>query len=343
MKLQIISAMGSAVLLTAGLASASAPVIGIASSQTGVTLDNAKVSGNASVFDGSTLQTEGYSRIHLNNGTRLDLSAGSRATVYSNHISLERGMGEIQNAGGFEVDTKTLKIRGAEAGSIARVKVADNNKMVYVTALNAPVNVLNRDGLLVARVAPGLPLSFIPQAAGATVFENTGCVLQKSGAAILVDETGNQVFELRGMDLRKVIGSHVKISGSIDSSAKTTAEGATQVVKVSKADITKKGGCASVATKVKATTSAAGLAAGAAGAGAAGAAGAGAAAGAAGAAGAGAAAGGAAAGAAAAGAAGAAAAAGVSGAVIAGVGAAAAAAGLGAAAATGAIGGSNSP
>jgi len=298
-----------------------------------VTLDNAKVSGNASVFDGSTLQTEGFSRIHMNNGTRLDLAAGSRATVFANHVSLEKGMSEVQSSSGFEVDTRTLMIRGAEASSIARVKVADNNKMVYVTALNGHVNVLNREGLLVARVAPGMPLSFIPQAAGASVFSNTGCVVQKGGAAIIVDETGNQIFELRGMDLRKVIGSHVQISGTIDTAAKAAA-GASQVVKVSKAVVTKKGGCASVASKVGATTTAAGLAAGAAGAGAAagGAAAAGAAAG-----GAAAGAGAAAAGAAAAGAA----AVGVSTAVVVGGVVAAAGAGLAAAVATGAIGNSS--
>lgn len=338
MRLHILSTVGSALLTSAAVLSASAPVIGIASSQGGVTLDNAKVSGNASVFDGSTLQTEGFSRIHMNNGTRLDLAAGSRATVFANHVSLENGMSEVQSSSGFEVDTRTLMIRGAEASSIARVKVADNNKMVYVTALNGHVNVLNREGLLVARVAPGMPLSFIPQAAGASVFSNTGCVVQKGGAAIIVDETGNQIFELRGMDLRKVIGSHVQISGTIDTAAKAAA-GASQVVKVSKAVVTKKGGCASVASKVGATTTAAGLAAGAAGAGAAagGAAAAGAAAG-----GAAAGAGAAAAGAAAAGAAAAGAAAvGVSTAVVVGGVVAAAGAGLAAAVATGAIGNSS--
>jgi len=333
LRLHILSTVGSALLTSAAVLSASAPVIGIASSQGGVTLDNAKVSGNASVFDGSTLQTEGFSRIHMNNGTRLDLAAGSRATVFANHVSLENGMSEVQSSSGFEVDTRTLMIRGAEASSIARVKVADNNKMVYVTALNGHVNVLNREGLLVARVAPGMPLSFIPQAAGASVFSNTGCVVQKGGAAIIVDETGNQIFELRGMDLRKVIGSHVQISGTIDTAAKAAA-GASQVVKVSKAVVTKKGGCASVASKVGATTTAAGLAAGAAGAGAAAA---GAAAG-----GAAAGAGAAAAGAAAAGAAAAGAAAvGVSTAVVVGGVVAAAGAGLAAAVATGAIGNSS--
>jgi hypothetical protein len=236
-------------------------------------------------------------------------------------MSLERGTSETQGAN-FEVSANTLKIR-SEAGGTARVKI-DGNKMVYVTALNAPVHVLNREGLLVAKVAPGLPLSFIPQAAGASVFENTGCIVEKSGTALLVDETGNQTFDLRGMDLRKVVGSQVKVSGSIDS-ATTAGAGAAQVIKVSKAVVVRKGGCNAVAAKLGASTAAAGLAAGVAGAGA----GAGAAAGAAGAAAAGAGA-----------AAGAAAGISTTALVVGGV-AAATATGLGVAAATGAIGDSS--
>jgi hypothetical protein len=251
-------------LLIAGTASASAPAIGMASAPSGITLDNSRVSGNATLFDGSTVQTEVYSRIKLNNGTRLDLGAGSKAQIFANRVALENGMSEAQSSTGYEIDTRTLKIQPSDATSIARVLVGAD-KAVLVTALNAPVNVLNRDGLLVARVAPGMPLSFMPQAGGANSFSSTGCVLQKSGAAILVDDTGNQVFELRGSDLRKAVGNKTMVTGTIDSSA-TAAGGASQVVKVTKATITSKGGCTSVATKLGATTAAVGLAAGVAGA-----------------------------------------------------------------------------
>ena len=262
---------------TASLASASAPVIGMASAQSGATLDNAKVSGNATIFEGSTLQSSGYSRIHLNNGARVDLSAGSKAQLFSNRVALEQGMSEIQSSTGYEIDAKTLRIQPSGATSVARVKV-EGDKQVFVTALNSPVNVLNKDGLLVARVNPGLPLSFLPQAGASSSFDNTGCILNKGGAAILVDQTGNQVFEVRGIDMRKAIGNVAHVTGSVDSSA-TAAGGATSVVKATKAVITKKGGCASQASKLGASTAVAGLGA-AAGAGAAAAGGAAAAAGA---------------------------------------------------------------
>ncbi len=269
-------------LLIAGTASASAPAIGMASAPSGITLDNSRVSGNATLFDGATVQTEAYARIKLNNGTRLDLGAGSKAQVFANRVALENGMSEAQSSTGYEIDTRMLKIQPSNATSIARVMIGAD-KAVLVTALNAPVNVLNREGLLVARVAPGMPLSFMPQAGSGDSFDSTGCVLQKSGAAILVDDTGTQVSELRGSDLRKAVGNKTHITGTVDSSA-TAAGGASRVVKVTKASITSKGGCTSVATKLGASTAAVGLAAGVAGATAGGAAVAGAAAGAAGAA-----------------------------------------------------------
>jgi hypothetical protein len=250
---------------------ASAPVIGMTSSQNGVTLDNSKVSGTATLFEGVTVRSEGYSRLHLNNGTRLDLAAGSKAQVFANHAALAAGMSEMQSSTGFEIDTTSLRILSSGANAIARVKI--DSGQVYVTAVNAPVNVMNSQGMLVAKVAPGLPMSFMAQGATAAgSFDTTGCVLNKGGAGLVDDETGHQVSELRGMDLRKVVGNQAHVVGSVDATA-TPAGGATQVVRVTSVTVTKKGGCSTQATALGASTAGAGLGAAAgAGAGAAGAA-----------------------------------------------------------------------
>src|ERR1019366_2409535 len=69
-------------------------VIGMTSAES-VTLDNSKVSGSATVFDGSTIKTVNFSRIQLQSGTRVGLGAGSSAQVFDNHVSLNNGMTEI--------------------------------------------------------------------------------------------------------------------------------------------------------------------------------------------------------------------------------------------------------
>lgn len=298
-------------LLAAGaltLVAANSPMIGTVSSgagQAGVYIDGAMVSSNATLFDGSVVTSTGYSRLQLNSGTRVDLSSGSSLRVFANHASLEGGGSEVSSTSGFSIDARTLRIQPAEAGSVARVRL-DGDQRVLVTAVIAPVNVWNREGVLVARVLPEMPLSFLPQAGAANAFNNTGCVVNKSNAAFFVDQTGNQVFELRssvkGVDLRKFVGKRAKVTGTLNGSL-TPATGATQVVSVSTIASADGPSCSPVAARIGATTSAAGLAAG----------------GAAGAAGAGAAAAGAAAGAAGA-------AAGVSAAVVGGVAAASAAA-----------------
>ena len=259
MTLTRLAASASLLLFAAGAAFGDTPVIGMATAQNGLRLDNAKVGGNATLFDGSTVQANSYSRIQLKNGSRLDLGTDSKARVFANRATLESGMSEIQSPSGFEIEAQTLRIRPSEASSIARVKLDSGNR-VLVTALNAPVNVWNRDGLLIARVNPGLPLSFQAQAAASDAFNSTGCVLQKAGAAIVVDQTGNQVFELRGANLRKVVGNTAYVTGTIDSSA-TPAGGASRVVKVTSATVTTKGGCDAQAAKLGAVTSASGLSA----------------------------------------------------------------------------------
>jgi len=271
----VISGLATAFALT--LSAAPSPMIGMVSTgQAGISVDGARVSGNATLFDGSVVSSSGHSRLELSSGARVDLDNGSVVRVFANHVSLEGGSSEVQSPSHFAVDARTLRIEPSEAGSIARVRL-DADQRVLVTALIAPVNVWNRDGLLVARVTPAEPLSFLPQAAGSSAFSNSGCVVNKSNAAVLVDQTGNQVFELRSsvksVDLRKFVGKHASVTGTVTAGA-TPVQGASQVVSVSAIAPATGGDCSPVAARIGATTAAAGLAAG-------GAAGAGAAAGAA--------------------------------------------------------------
>jgi hypothetical protein len=167
--------------------SSTGPIIGMTAFQNGITLDNAKVTGTATLFDGSTIQSEGFSRIHLNNGTRLDFAAGSKAQVFANHAALSTGMTEMETPSKFEIDTTALRIQSTESNSIARVKIdSKKSDRVYVTALNAPVSVLDKQGMLVAKVMPGLPMQFMPQAgggqaAGAAPPANSGSSSKNSG------------------------------------------------------------------------------------------------------------------------------------------------------------------
>ena len=69
---------------------------------------------------------------------------------------------------------------------------------MLVAAVKGPVRVFNQAGLLVANVAANTTLRFEPQAGSQDAFGISGCLLRKAGKLIVVDQTTNQIVELRG-------------------------------------------------------------------------------------------------------------------------------------------------
>ncbi len=106
--------------------------------------------------------------------------------------------------------------------------------------------------------------AFITMKADATptAFTNTGCVVNKSGTAVLVDETGNRVFELRTrgtlIDLPRYVGKRAKVSGEINPDAHAVA-GATQVVNVTAIESVSGASCSDIAARIGGLTSPAGM------------------------------------------------------------------------------------
>jgi hypothetical protein len=222
--------------------------IGNASAAGGIVVDSARASSNATVFDGSTLQSAGNARIRLSNGTRLNLTAGSNAQVFAGRLTLNTGSGEVRSSSKFEIDARSLRIQPVGSDSVANVKIESGDE-VLVTASNAPVDVRNSGGVLVARVYPSLPMNFLPQAAapsstaGAT-FNSTGCLLDAGDSVIVSDSTGNQVYDLRGkkgVNFKSNIGKNVTVAGVIDPTA-TPKPGAVKAAKGATVQVVSVGG-----------------------------------------------------------------------------------------------------
>ena len=232
--------------MTIGLA-ASGTMIGVAIAKGSFQVDSSKVSGSSTIFDGASVQTENSSsRINLNSGTRLALGPESRGKVMTARLLLEKGLGELQTRSDYQIEARTLRIAPAGESSIARVLIEGDRK-VQVAAVEGPVKVFNRIGLLVANIDPGNSLSFEPQAAPEDSFQMEGCLLKKKEKFILVDQTGNQVVELRGgTDLGQNVCNRVKVTGNAFRAA-TPVEGASQVIQVTTVAQGEAGGCLALA------------------------------------------------------------------------------------------------
>jgi hypothetical protein len=206
-------------------------VIGTVVAKGAFRMDNATVEGNATLFEGSTLETaQAASSVALSGGARLWLAASSRGKLFGDRLILEKGGTRLDQGPGFRMEALGLTIqpeRGASTGTVA-LKGAGR---VEVAALTGAFRVLNGRGQLVANVAAGSALAFEPQAGAGTATRVSGCLESRDGHYLLTDEVTNVRVEVSGAGLAGETGNRVELTGQMDPAA-TPVSGTSQLIRV---------------------------------------------------------------------------------------------------------------
>jgi hypothetical protein len=259
-----VAAMMSVIMPLAAFATP--PVIGTVVAKGSFRLDNATVTGNATLFEGATIETKNAeSRMELSSGAKVSLGAESKARFYGDHMILERGEGKLEKAENFRFEARGLTIQPETGNASARVVMLGGARL-EVAALSGSFRVLNARGLVVANVASGRSLALEPQAVD-TASRLTGTLRMAGGHYLLTDETTNVTAEVSGAGLAKEVGNRIEITGTMDPTA-TPVTDASQLIRVTEVKRLKKGAAAD--TTGAAAAGKGGAAGGAAGGGAAG-------------------------------------------------------------------------
>ena len=213
------------VLGSFSLASAGAPIIGVAVSEGSILLNDARTAGNATVFSGNTLQTQtDMSQVRLNNGAQVQIAPESRAQLFSDRVMLEKGTARISD---YSAVAHGLSVRADRYSSAA---ISTKDGAVEVAALSGNVNIFNSSGVMIAKVLPGRTLDLRPQETGtAAPSMLTGCVVRNGDSYLLTDEVSDVTVQLRGSNLRA--GQRVQVTGTVVPNA-TPAAGAAEVLQV---------------------------------------------------------------------------------------------------------------
>jgi hypothetical protein len=154
-----------------------APAIGIVTASGHFSVEGSQVWGNATLFDGATVETSAASsELALRNGVKVQLGAGSRARIWQNRLVLEKGIAQLAAPGSFEV------------------------------------RVLNNANLIRAPYKGSVAMQ---AAQGQTV--HTGCIVYKDGRFLLQDQSTQEVIELSGPDLASNVGNRVDARGAASS------------------------------------------------------------------------------------------------------------------------------
>jgi hypothetical protein len=208
-----------------GMAAAATPAIGVALSEGTIVVNDAQTPGNATVFNGTTLQTQrSSSQVRLKDGAQVRFDLDSRGTLFSDHVDLQQGSAKISD---YSANALGLSVR-ASGDSSANVTM--KGKVVEVAALTGNVQVFNAAGMNVANLVPGRALDLRPQDAGAKAPSSlTGCAVKSGSNTLLTDETSNVTAQLRGGSVKA--GTRVQVTGTLVPNA-TAASPATQVIAV---------------------------------------------------------------------------------------------------------------
>ncbi len=224
---------------------AAAPVIGTVVAKGSFRLDNATVHGNATLFEGASVETTAAtSSMELISGARLSLAPASKGKFYGDKVVLEKGSSEVERAGGLKIEARGLMIQPETGRASARILLTGSNR-VDVEAVTGSFRVLNSRGILVANLAAGRALDLDPEPQQPAQTKLTGCLAFRNGHYVITDETTNVTVELGGLGLDKEKGNRVELIGAMDPTM-TPVSDASQFVRVANVKHLAKG-CAGTA------------------------------------------------------------------------------------------------
>jgi hypothetical protein len=165
--------------------------IGTVSARGDMRVDNYAVKGNATLFNGSVVETgQASAELRLSKGTKITLSSSSRGTLYSDHLVLQQGETELAASSPFQLEANgVVRVTATAPNSRGIVSIRPGNT-VEVASLNGSFGVTNEHGVLVANIHPGRVVSFAMQAPGAsqTAFSGVGLVSFENGTYYLTTD-----------------------------------------------------------------------------------------------------------------------------------------------------------
>jgi hypothetical protein len=211
--------------------------IGTVSARGDMRVDGYTVSGNGTLFDGTTVETgQASATLRLNSGTEITLSTNSHGVVYSNHLVLLQGKSQLRTSNSsFLLEADGLRVAPGGPNTLGVVALSPA-KTVDVAAVTGELRIVNNVGLPLYRVSTGAAFSFPSaqdqQPAGATsgapLKEIEGDMSAENGNYYVTDIDGTKYELVTGNNIKKYVGKNVAVAGFVQSSS--APNGATQLI-----------------------------------------------------------------------------------------------------------------
>jgi hypothetical protein len=189
--------------------------IGTASARGVIRVDSYVVNSNATLFDGSVVETgQATADLRLNKGAEITLSSSSRGILYKDHLVLQQGKSELAAPSTFELQANGIRVIPNGLNSRGVVSIVSGNT-VEVASLSGSFGVTSENGVMLANVRPGRVVSFaMQQGASPTEFYGVGLVTLENGTYYLTTDE-NVKYVITCKDPHGFVGDKVVVSGTI--------------------------------------------------------------------------------------------------------------------------------
>lgn len=195
------------------LPSNAADVIGFIYSGGEYRSDGSGVRGNATLFDGGTVETsDAGARVQLNNGVRIWLAPGTRATMTARSVRLLAGLGQFEPKPAYSLEARAVRVVSSQPGAIVRVAL-DSTGGTIVEPVKGSVEVTNSRGVAVGQLGEGTAVRFADHAAERSGVNVSGCLFAQGGQYGLTDAVTNIPVRLSGRGLAGEVGHFVAVAG----------------------------------------------------------------------------------------------------------------------------------
>jgi len=133
--------------------------IGTASASGDMRVDGYSVANNATLFDGTVVETASTTAtLRLEKGITVTLAPGSRGTMFRGHFALEKGASQVEASAPFDIEINGLHITPGQPHSRAMVTMNGDNA-VSIAGLAGQFNVTGEFGKTLGSVAAGKTVS----------------------------------------------------------------------------------------------------------------------------------------------------------------------------------------
>jgi len=216
--------------------SAASTSIGIVRSYGEFKVDGAAVRGNSTLIAGDVVESMVMNTTINLGATEVTMLPESRAALYSDHTTLQRGTTLLRGASTHALEAGNLRVVPSSAQSLVEVGYNDR-KLITISTRVGAADVFTTSGELLASLSPGSALAFEPSAgkgAGAPGFGSG----QASGSADITIKgeltssngkyyvtVGGKTYEITSttVNLAQYVGKIISLTGSVAGTTVTVA------------------------------------------------------------------------------------------------------------------------